>query len=211
MTIKDNDDIYFDLDINKLSLKKRKSDGYIYFYMPQHPLAAQNGSVSIQRHIMSAHLRRWLKPDEAVKFINNDRSDYRLENLKLVPYDEIFKEVTKPGRQVKLTCEICGTPFSVSLYQSKRRKHCSLKCGAKAQRRFDITPEELADLVWEMPTTHIAEMYGVSDKAIAKRCKKHNIQKPPRGYWAKLQAGQIDPLVAKEIKGDKRPSSLQPD
>ena len=36
-----------------------------------------------------------------------------------------------------------------------------------------------------MPTTHIAESYGLSDKAIEKRCKSYNIEKPPRGYWTK--------------------------
>jgi hypothetical protein len=41
-------------------------------------------------------------------------------------------------------------------------------------------------MVWVMPTTHIAREYGVSDKAIEKFCKKHQIQKPGRGYWAKL-------------------------
>ena len=27
--------------------------------------------------------------------------------------------------------------------------------------------------------------YGVSGKAVEKLCKKYNIAKPPRGYWAK--------------------------
>ena len=45
-------------------------------------------------------------------------------------------------------------------------------------------------MVWEMPATHIAREYGVSDKAIEKFCKKHLIQKPGRGYWAKLYAGK---------------------
>jgi hypothetical protein len=45
-------------------------------------------------------------------------------------------------------------------------------------------------MVWEMPATHIALEYGVSSKAIEKFCKKHQIQKPGRGYWAKLYAGK---------------------
>jgi len=28
---------------------------------------------------------------------------------------------------------------------------------------------------------------------VEKRCKRLGIAKPPRGYWAKLAAGQIDP------------------
>jgi hypothetical protein len=45
-------------------------------------------------------------------------------------------------------------------------------------------------MVWEMPATHIALEYGVSSKAIENFCKKHQIQKPGRGYWAKLYAGK---------------------
>lgn len=50
-------------------------------------------------------------------------------------------------------------------------------------RRFEIDKEELEKLVWEMPCTEIAKLYGVSDKAIERRCKLLNIEKPPRGYW----------------------------
>jgi len=55
--------------------------------------------------------------------------------------------------------------------------------------KFVITKEELQKIVWEMPSTQIAAMYGVSDKAVEKRCKKLGIEKPPRGYWAKKRSG----------------------
>lgn len=51
--------------------------------------------------------------------------------------------------------------------------------------------------VWEQPVTKVAEKYGVSDVMIHKVCKALNIPVPPRGYWAKKQAGQaveITPL-----------------
>jgi hypothetical protein len=47
--------------------------------------------------------------------------------------------------------------------------------------------EELEKLLWEQPTTKIAKELGVSDKAITKWAKSYGIEKPPRGYWAKLQ------------------------
>lgn len=46
--------------------------------------------------------------------------------------------------------------------------------------------EELFKLLWEKPTTHIAKDYNVSDKAVEKWAKKYGLDKPPRGYWAKL-------------------------
>ena len=44
--------------------------------------------------------------------------------------------------------------------------------------------EELEKLLWEKPTTKIAEELGVSDKAIAQWAKAYGITKPPRGYWS---------------------------
>lgn len=53
------------------------------------------------------------------------------------------------------------------------------------KKKFEITKEELEKLVWEIPTTKIAKIFGVSGKAIEKRCKKFGIQKPSWGYWQK--------------------------
>jgi transposase len=42
-----------------------------------------------------------------------------------------------------------------------------------------------------MSTTKVAEKFGVSDKAIQKWCDSYEIEKPPRGYWAKVKAGKL--------------------
>lgn len=49
---------------------------------------------------------------------------------------------------------------------------------------------ELFKKVWETPIIQLAKEYGLSDVGLAKICKKHNIPRPPRGYWAKKSAGQ---------------------
>jgi hypothetical protein len=36
----------------------------------------------------------------------------------------------------------------------------------------------------------LAVQYGISDVGLAKVCRRYNIPRPPRGYWAKIQAGQ---------------------
>lgn len=48
-----------------------------------------------------------------------------------------------------------------------------------------MTPKLMSELVFSHPTTTLAVMCGVSDVAIAKYCKKHSVEKPPRGYWQK--------------------------
>lgn len=54
----------------------------------------------------------------------------------------------------------------------------------------DLSREELYEKVWSQPGLKLAEEFGVSDVAIAKRCSKLNIPRPPRGYWAKVEAGR---------------------
>lgn len=49
---------------------------------------------------------------------------------------------------------------------------------------------ELYDLVWSVPMKDLAPHFDISDVALAKRCKKADIPVPPRGYWARKQAGQ---------------------
>jgi hypothetical protein len=56
---------------------------------------------------------------------------------------------------------------------------------AKNGHKLTITKEELERIVWKKSTTEIARELGVSDVAIARRCKKFGIEKPGRGYWAK--------------------------
>jgi hypothetical protein len=49
---------------------------------------------------------------------------------------------------------------------------------------------QLYNLVWSEPIIKIAKRYGLSDVGLSKLCRRHNIPLPPRGYWAKLQAGK---------------------
>ena len=52
-----------------------------------------------------------------------------------------------------------------------------------------INRQELYKKVWETPITRLSKEYGLSDVGLAKICKKHNIPRPPRGYWARKVAG----------------------
>lgn len=53
-----------------------------------------------------------------------------------------------------------------------------------------LTRQELYELIWSTPATKLSEQFGISDVAISKHCKKQNIPRPGRGYWAKVEAGQ---------------------
>jgi len=54
----------------------------------------------------------------------------------------------------------------------------------------ELSREELFALVWERPSREIAKELGISDVAVGKLCEKLQVPKPPRGYWARVEAGQ---------------------
>jgi hypothetical protein len=53
-----------------------------------------------------------------------------------------------------------------------------------------MTREQLYELVWSEPMADLAKRLGISDVGLAKQCRRANVPHPPRGYWAKLDAGK---------------------
>jgi hypothetical protein len=53
-----------------------------------------------------------------------------------------------------------------------------------------LSREDLYELVWSKPMRELAKDFGISDVALAKRCRGLGIPVPGRGYWARLDAGQ---------------------
>lgn len=53
-----------------------------------------------------------------------------------------------------------------------------------------FTREEFYEMVWSKPLTHLAKELGISDVALHKICKKHDVPNPSLGWWAKKAAGK---------------------
>ena len=56
--------------------------------------------------------------------------------------------------------------------------------------------EKLFDEVWTTPVTELAKGYGLSDVGLRKICLALDVPLPPRGYWAKIAAGNTFPKPA---------------
>ncbi|TFG19560.1 MAG: hypothetical protein EU533_06675 [Promethearchaeota archaeon] len=72
----------------------------------------------------------------------------------------------------------------------QRIKHSTYNNGNL--KKFTINNPFLANLVWKIPKTKIAEIYGVSDSLIGKYCRKWKIKSPSRGYWVRKRYIELE-------------------
>lgn len=68
--------------------KKKRKDGYICVYTPNHPNATNDGYVMEHILMMEKHIGRYLKKEEVVHHKNSIRDDNRIENLQLMTFKE---------------------------------------------------------------------------------------------------------------------------
>lgn len=102
--------------------------------------------------------------------INGIRNDNRIENLRLLCPNCHSQTNTFSGRNlpIKHKCLDCGSRISK---KNDRCKKCSSKLNGIKSRKFEISKEELINLIKQYPMTKVGEILGVSDNAIRKRCK----------------------------------------
>lgn len=74
--------------LHKSGHEKKRSDGYIGVYYPDHPDANKDGYVMKHRLIMEQKIGRRLKNNEVVHHKNHNRSDNRIDNLELMTASE---------------------------------------------------------------------------------------------------------------------------
>jgi hypothetical protein len=161
-----------------------RETGQVEFYDPDHPLTRQDGMVSLSRHLMSVRLGRWIRAGEIVLYIDGNPQNTDANNLKLTTLVKLAH--TSHGHLMVVYCPVCGAPYKLSKSPKQRLVFHNNTCRRLASQKFEIDPEELRQLVWEIPITEIANLYGVSNNAIEERCRAFGIPKPPRGCWSKL-------------------------
>lgn len=181
-----------EIDLNKFVLDVTL--GYYYIYLPKHELANGSGKVYMHRYVAAMKLGRPLATDEHVHHIDGNRANNSIENLEVLSATEHAKQHAQEKYPTQLVfCSQCGEQFACTYSRMKRSKSgnlfCSEECNKTFARRFELDRDILFDLVWTYPTVKVADILGVSDVAIGKRCKKLNVPKPPRGYWRKLERG----------------------
>lgn len=120
--------------------------------------------------------------DTEKSYFNEDFYDWDLCNVNAVD--------TKTGLPLdnpqRLICPTCGGP------KSARALQC-VKCSGIHTTHFEVTREELKELIYTLPFTAIGVRFGVTDNAIRKRCialglpsKKVDIKKYSKEEWDKI-------------------------
>lgn len=61
---------------------------------------------------------------------------------------------------------------------------------AESGKSVTLSREELYALVWATPMSRLAIQYGLSGNGLAKICRRLDVPYPPRGYWARKEAGK---------------------
>lgn len=181
--------------INDEEFRLDKALGYMYTYKPEHELANKAGKVYQHTYVMVQHIQRKLTENEEVHHKDRVRSNNNISNLQLLTSSEHRKLHCLEAGQGTLqeyTCNFCKRTFKA--YSGRKQKFCSKECAVLSRRKFNLTAEEMQELVWKYPTTVLAKLLGVSDTAVAKRCKKLGVSKPPRGYWSKPENNYIVPF-----------------
>lgn len=71
--------------------EKKRRDGYICVFVPDHPYSNSEGYVMKHHLVMEKEIGRYIKPGEVIHHINHIRDDNRIENLKLMTSKEHSK------------------------------------------------------------------------------------------------------------------------
>ena len=111
----------------------------------------------------------------------------------------VVETVFDEGRKAAVSSR---TGHRSAVWYADRRRKAAERYAAEREERLQnaavrqskwasMSNEELERLVWTKPTRLLAMEYGVSDVAIAKRCRKAGIAKPARGFWRNVEKGYI--------------------
>ena len=95
-------------------------------------------------------------------YFNNEYHDWELTQFKLVD--------TRTGEPMfaDVTCPKCGG------YKSPNASQC-IECSKKERRGFEITREELKDMIYNNTFVDIGKRFGVSDNCVRRRCKEFGL------------------------------------
>lgn len=117
------------------------------------------------------------------------------------PKNEKKNKSETNNSETQITIEVKDNEESLINDIDRKNDEINLEYPGLSDKLNVYKREKLYEEVWEKPVVQVAVSYGVSDVMIRKICKSLDIPVPPRGYWARLRAGEKikkPPLPVKE-------------
>lgn len=74
--------------IQGIGHKKKRKDGYVAVFYPQHPNSTKDGYVMEHHLVMEQNIGRYIQAGEVVHHKNHKRDDNTIENLELMTFKE---------------------------------------------------------------------------------------------------------------------------
>ena len=164
---------------------------YLCEFAPNHPRATKEGYVRTHILVAEKKLGRYLKPEECVHHIDEDKYNNSPDNLmvfKTVADHSAFHKGVKavcdgdvwycPDKRIydKEICPICGEN-----YKDKKANMC-IHCRHKSQRlsiNQTNSKRPIRDTLKEQlrikSFVEIGKLYGVSDNAVRKWCRTYGL------------------------------------
>lgn len=175
--------------LNLNELKKFNNNGYVSYYIPEHHLAGKSGIV--YEHMLMAEelLGRELNDGETVHHKDRDRYNNSLNNLMvfktnadhaayhggcdIVLDGDVYVAVRTNHKSANFKslvneCPICGKE------KCSEAKLC-MECFNKEASKNIPPKEEVIDKLLNYNMLTIGKMYGVSDNAVRRWCRKYEL------------------------------------
>lgn len=149
----------------------------------------KNGFVYEHREVAAQKIGRALTDKECVHHVDEVRSNNTPSNLIIFRSNADHSAFHKGADLIDCGDGTFGAQMQAVLCDCGRVKcggavMCG-ECNLRVRRRNTPSIETLRVQLWEMPTSTIARLYGVSDTAVSKWARRYGLEKPSRGYWQK--------------------------
>lgn len=174
----------------------RELNGYRLVYEPGHPkcMTSDNWDGYVYEHIyvIEKYRGRAILDSEIVHHLDGNRANNRHQNLLVLDRGEHAKLETwisqgAPNEKLLGANRVNSGKSTASpeyclaclrTLQDKQRKHCSVECAVSSGNNHNVkqpSAEELFEDMQCMTWTAMGLKYGVSDNAVRKWAKKHDL------------------------------------